>query len=117
MINLDYKSSVPIYEQLINEIIRLKALGAISGNESLPSVRTLAMKLSINPNTVQRAYKWLEEQGIIYIAKGKGTFLADDEESEQAAKNVIKNNFLSAAKKANSLGLTKEELIEIIKNL
>ena len=66
MFGLDLKSGVPICDQIVNGFIKLKALGIISGGEQMPSVRSLAVKFSINPNTVQKAYAILEANGIIY---------------------------------------------------
>ena len=66
MILLDYKDRRPIYEQVVSKFEELMLLGAMKENEPLPSVRSLAMELSINPNTIQRAYVELERQGYIY---------------------------------------------------
>ena len=60
MFELDLKSGVPICDQIVNGFIRLKALGLISAGEQMPSVRSLALKFSVNPNTVQKAYSVLE---------------------------------------------------------
>lgn len=117
MIQLDYKSGVPIYDQLVNGIIRLKMLGALKGGDSLPSVRSMAVKLSINPNTVQRAYQILEEKGIIYSAAGKGSFIADDKDCDYAIKKISISEFEKAVKEALHKGLEKKELIEIIEDL
>lgn len=77
MILIDVKSRQPIYEQLYNGIVRLSALGAMLPGEQLPSVRSLAQELGVNPNTVQKAYQLLERDGAIYSVPGKGSFLAD----------------------------------------
>lgn len=77
MILIDVKSRQPIYEQLYNGIVRLSALGAMLPGEQLPSVRSLAQELGVNPNTVQKAYQLLERDGLIVSAPGKGSFLAD----------------------------------------
>ena len=71
MILLDYKDRRPIYEQVVAKLEELMLLGVMKENEPLPSVRSLAMELSINPNTIQRAYVELERQGYIYTVKGK----------------------------------------------
>ena len=69
MIILDYKDRRPIYEQVVSKLEELMLLGVLKENEPLPSVRALAMELSINPNTIQRAYVELERQGYIYTVK------------------------------------------------
>ena len=63
MIIIDYRDSRPIYEQVVEKFKRLILKGGLTQDEKMPSVRTLAMELSINPNTIQRAYAQLEEQG------------------------------------------------------
>ena len=78
MIILDYKDRRPIYEQVSEKFKELMLCGVISENESMPSVRSLAMDLSINPNTIQRAYAELGRQGYIYTVKGKGSFAAEN---------------------------------------
>lgn len=74
MIILDYKDRRPIYEQVAEKLEELMLLGILGENEPLPSVRSLAMELSINPNTIQRAYGELERQGYIYTVKREGKF-------------------------------------------
>ena len=75
MILLDYKDSRPIYEQVVEKLQELMLLGVLEEDDQMPSVRSLAMELSINPNTIQRAYGELERQGYIYMVKGRGSFV------------------------------------------
>ncbi|MBQ3132870.1 MAG: GntR family transcriptional regulator [Clostridia bacterium] len=114
MIQLDYKSSVPICDQIVNGIIRLKALGILKNGSQLPSVRQLAMQLSVNPNTIQKAYGILETNGIVCSVKGKGSFVSDDTAAEQAVLDRAKANFLEAVAKARELGLTTDQLTELV---
>ncbi len=74
MISLNYRDPRPIYEQLEEKLRRLILSGAIGEGERLPSVRELAGQLAINPNTIQRAYRELEQAGFIYSVPGKGSF-------------------------------------------
>ena len=76
MIRLDFRDSRPIYEQIMENLRKLIVSGAIAAEEKLPSVRELATKLAINPNTIQRAYRALENEGYIYTVPGKGSFAA-----------------------------------------
>lgn len=76
MITIDYKDRTPIYEQLIKNIENLIAMGAFAKDDKLPSVRNLAIELSINPNTIQKAYTKLEEKGLIYTVTGVGKFIS-----------------------------------------
>ena len=72
MIKIDYRDPRPIYEQVVDGIEELALRGALPADTQIPSVRQLAMELSINPNTIQRAYGELERRGVIYAAKGRG---------------------------------------------
>lgn len=76
MIVLDYQDRRPLYEQIAEKLQRMIEKGILSENEQVPSVRSLAMELSINPNTIQRAYAVLEQQGYIYPVKGRGNFVS-----------------------------------------
>ena len=92
MFQLDLKSGVSICDQIVNGFIRLKALGAIKGGEQMPSVRVLASRFSVNPNTVQRAMTELEREGMV-IRNGKnGNFyrasLMLTERGREAAEHV-----------------------------
>ena len=115
MFQLDFKSGVPICDQIVNGIIKLKSLGVLKSGEQLPSVRALASKFSVNPNTVQKSYAMLEANGIIYSVKGKGSFLSDDDRAANAVLNSARISFLTAAHSAYDLGLCAEEMINLIK--
>lgn len=78
MIQIDYRDPRPVYEQVADRIEQLALRGALPADSQLPSVRQLAMELSVNPNTIQRAYGELENRGVIYAAKGKGNFVSDN---------------------------------------
>lgn len=77
MLQLNYRDTKPIYEQIRDEIKKLLVTQAIKENEKLPSVREMASGLAINPNTIQRAYHELEKQGYVYSVPGKGTFASN----------------------------------------
>ena len=76
MIVLDYRDSRPLYQQVKDSLRRMMLTGLLEPGEKLPSVRSLATQLAINPNTIQRAYMQLEQEGLIYPVKGKGNFIA-----------------------------------------
>ena len=88
--------------------------GALEKDSQLPSVRSLAMELSINPNTIQRAYAELERQGYIYSIKGKGSFVADNGHVKEAGRQEVLQRQVDLAKEACALGVTKEQLWEQI---
>ena len=115
MINLDYQSRTPIYEQIILEIERYVALGILKPKEQLMSIREMAALLGINPNTVKKAYTELENRGVITTISTKGTFITDN--TSQVVDFKVKNKIDEIKKNINELeklGLTKEEIIKMI---
>ena len=114
MITIDYKSRVPIYDQITGGIIRLKALGVLKAGDKLPSVRAMAIDLGINPNTVQRAYNILEADGVIYSVAGKGSFISDDNKAADAILSAAKNTFRQAVEQARQAGLDQATLKQMI---
>lgn len=76
MIHVDYRDAHPIYEQVKEQFRRLIVQEVLSVDEKIPSVRELAAALAINPNTIQRAYRDLEQEGYVYTIAGKGSFVA-----------------------------------------
>lgn len=83
MLNLNYRDSRPIYEQVKDELRKLVITGAIAPDDKLPSVRSLASSLAINPNTIQRAYHELEDEGYIYTVPGKGCFVSEVKDAKK----------------------------------
>lgn len=108
MIQIDWQSRIPIYEQLVKGIVRLKMLGMLSPDEQLPSVRSLAADLGVNPNTVQKAYQLLEARGIIYSVTGKGSFLSSEESAESEILLEIQTKLRALISEAAQLGIEKE---------
>lgn len=80
MIVIDYQNRKPIYEQIVERFQTLIITGAIEPDSQMPSVRSLAVDLSINPNTIQKAYSVLEQEGYIYPVKGRGNFVSGNSE-------------------------------------
>lgn len=78
MFRINQRSAQPIYEQILENIENLIISGALLKDEQLPSVRSVAKDLAVNPNTIQKAYGLLEERGIIYSRPGHGSFVAVD---------------------------------------
>ena len=110
MIILDYKDRRPIYEQVAEKLEELMLLGILGENEPLPSVRSLAMELSINPNTIQRAYGELERQGYIYTVKGKGSFVAENSVMKEKRKKDLLIQVSEVIDEAIRLGISGEEI-------
>lgn len=114
MIILDYKDRRPIYEQVAEKLEELMLLEILGENEPLPSVRSLAMELSINPNTIQRAYAELERQGYIYTVKGKGSFVAENSVMKEKRKKDLLIQVSEVIDEAIRLGISGEEIKNMV---
>lgn len=111
MVQIDYRDARPIYEQVADGIEALALRGALPASSQLPSVRQLAMELSINPNTIQRAYAELERRGVIYAAKGRGNFISEDTALLRERRlQEIGTQIHVLAVQAQGLGATDEQL-------
>ncbi len=109
MITIDYKDRRPLYQQLMEKIEELALGGLIKADEQLPSVRSLAVELAINPNTIQRAYGELEKKGIVYSVPGRGSFLAASQEALLSkSRDVILRDLLQLIERAKSCGIGRE---------
>lgn len=114
MITLDYGDRRPIYEQVMDKMKELILLGILETDSQLPSVRELAMELSINPNTVQRAYAELERQGVIYCIKGRGNFVAGVTDLREQHKKELLRQAEELTKEAIKAELSEEEFLAYI---
>ena len=114
MISLNYRDSRPIYEQIKDGLRKLIVTGALGTGEKLPSVRTLATQLSINPNTIQRAYNELEGEGYIYSVPGKGSFAAGNTGADEARRKELTEKLRELAAELKYLGVTGEELAALV---
>lgn len=115
MIMLNMKSKEPIWEQIRDGFKKQIFSGVLSAGEQLPSVRTLAGELGINPNTIQRAYTELERLGLVYTVQGRGCFVAERNEiSLELEKTARTKAFLTLTKELREIGIDKETLFEII---
>ena len=111
MITIDYKDRRPIYEQIVSSIEDLAVRGVLEPDGQLPSVRQLAVELSINPNTIQRAYSQLEKTGVIYSVKGKGNFVAADPKRLREEKmEQILQEMEKLLRQALALGVGRERM-------
>lgn len=117
MIQLNYRDAKPIYEQIKEGIRKLVVSNALSANEKLPSVRELASKLAINPNTIQKAYRELEGEGYIYTVAGKGTFVAERKAQILTRQSELLESFDEVVTELLFLSVKKESLIERIERL
>ncbi|WP_435791220.1 GntR family transcriptional regulator [Clostridium sp.] len=116
MINIDSRSSKPIYEQIIERIKENIIKGILRPGDKLPSVRELAAAITINPNTISKAYNELERMKAIEVIRGKGTFVVEnfkpimDEEKMKAIKEHMKEIIIEA----HYIGVDKDKLINIM---
>lgn len=111
MIVIDYSDRRPLYEQITERFKQLIVKGILLPGDQMPSVRGLAMELSINPNTIQRSYQELERQGFIYSAKGKGSFVSQSREYLEEQKQRTLDELKACIMKAVELQMDPEELI------
>ena len=113
MISVDYRSRKPLYQQLVDNIEDLAARSFLPPDSQLPSVRALAMELSINPNTIQRAYTELERRGVIYSLGGRGSFVSGSPGGLlQAKRERLLAQLAAQVREGLELGLTPPELLE-----
>ncbi|MGE4453083.1 MAG: GntR family transcriptional regulator [Sphaerochaeta sp.] len=117
--SLDVKSGVPFYKQIILQVEMAIADGRLEKGAQLPTVRALAVELSVNPNTVARAYAEMEIRNIVVTQQGSGTFISDKEfsidaiERERILSQITKEYITKAA----SYGFSSSELLEALKDL
>lgn len=113
MVQVNFASRVPIYEQIVKGFINLASAGVMKSGDKLPPVRTLAAELGINPNTVAKAYRELENDGYICSTVGRGSFLTDRLENS-AQKMIALDRFAKSTNEAHMYGASRGQLIEII---
>lgn len=109
MIVLDYQDRRPIYEQIVDKFQLLIIRGVLEPEEQMPSVRHLAMELSINPNTIQKAYAVLEQQGYIYSVKGKGNFVSGKENLAEKKRDAYWSEFEELIFRGQQMGIQKDD--------
>lgn len=117
MIQLNYRDSRPIYEQIKDGLRKLVVTGAVKKDERLPSVRELATQLSINPNTIQKAYRELEQEGYIYTIAGRGSFAAERADVVQGRNEALMKEFDEIVKELLYLNGDKDSLIKRIEEI
>lgn len=119
MFNIDQRSSTPIYQQLVQEIKEHILKGLLQPGDKLPSVRELSAQLTINPNTIQKAYQELERQKVTETLRGKGTFVIinykpdRDEERMQLITEELKRIIIEAY----YVGLNEEKIVAAVKEI
>ena len=112
MFILDLKSRVPIYEQLRNKTLELIMAGVLEQDSQLPSVRSLARDLGVNPNTIQKAYQDMEKEGIIYSVAGRGSFVNDITALKKKETEAAFEQLEAVCRQLKACGMTKEHILE-----
>jgi GntR family transcriptional regulator len=113
VLTVDPRSGVPIYLQVIEQVKRSVAIGVLGAGEQLPTVKQLALDLTINPNTVAKAYRELERDGVIETSPGRGSFVKSNgvkDTTKAAAMDVARDAIEGAVREAKSMGLNAEEI-------
>ena len=118
LVNLDPNDRRPLYLQIMDEVRRAVVVGTLRPEDPVPSVRELAAELVVNPRTVSQAYQELEREGVVYVRRGQGTFIAasvqgGDEERRKLTMAVAKR----ALREARRNGVGVEELVMTIQKL
>ncbi len=111
VLTVDPRSGVPIYLQVIEQVKRSVAIGVLGAGEQLPTVKQLALDLTINPNTVAKAYRELERDGVIETSPGRGSFVKSNgvkDTTKAAATDVARDAIDGAVREAKSIGLDAE---------
>lgn len=111
MILLDYRDKRPIYEQMVEKLERLIVNGGLEPLTRMPSVRSLAMELSVNPNTVQRAYAQLEQDGYLYTVSGRGSFVTAESEWREGKQGKLLREWEDITEQAREAGVSEERLM------
>lgn len=119
LISIDPTGDRPIFVQIMDEVRRGIVLGTLKEDTPLPSVRQLATQLRVNPNTVQQAYRELEREKVVYVRRGRGTFIAARESgvSERERQRLALDLARRALREAYRHGLDADELVQAIREL
>ena len=113
MIHLDYRDARPIYSQITDGVIQQIHSGILQPGDRLPSVRELASQLTINPNTIQRAYRELEAEGHIVTVPGKGCFVCEIA-AATTERSALMQTLEETVAALTSMGISREELAQYI---
>lgn len=117
MIVIDYHDKRPIYEQIIDRFQMLILNGALEPDTQIPSVRALAVELSINANTIQRAYSELERKGLIYSVKGRGNFVSAQKDVVKEQQNLILDDLCAQLKVCKESGIEFNQILDCVQEI
>lgn len=119
MFQIEARSSQPIYEQIINNVKENVVRGFLQPGDELPSVRKMAMQLSVTPNTVAKAYRELERERVIEVIRGKGTYISSEYKprKDQDKMMEIEEALTREIVELKYMGFSREEVLEMIQNI
>ena len=112
LIHINFRDARPIYQQVKEGFCRLILSGALPPGYRLPSVRELASSLAINPNTIQRAYRELEQEGYTVSVPGKGSFVCEGDQAARKRRQELLEQFDGLTLELEQLGVSREQLIQ-----
>lgn len=114
---MNFDSNLPIYIQIMDYIKRQMIIGELKEGDKLESVREMATKLKVNPNTVQRSYGELEREGLVFTQRGMGTFVTEDKKEIDSLKKDIANNFMDTfIQDMKAIGFDKKEVKQLLES-
>ncbi len=117
MIHINENSSIPIYQQIVDEFVKLIIRQVIPSEEQMPSVREMAMQLQINPNTIQKAYKLLETEGYIFSKPGKGNFVASRDRITNIYMNRLNADMVEIVREYLCIENNPERILEHVEKI
>ena len=120
MIALDYADKMPLYEQTKEKLRELIISGVLKPHDKIPSVRELASNLSINPNTIQKAYRELEQEGYIYSVTAKGNYVSPRENTDKVSSARLEelcDSLKATASEMKFLGMKKEDVLKLVNDV
>ncbi len=117
MIVVDKQSRIPVYEQIKTQVITLIRLGVYQPNSKLPSIRSISADISVNVNTVKKAFAELEMNGVIYSVPGTGCFVSEQALGDEKLFEKTKREISDSVQTAKSLGIPLDDLIKLIESV
>lgn len=115
MIGIDLQNRQPLYEQIIDSFQRMIASGILEAGSQMPSVRSLAVELSINPKIIQKAYALLEQEGFIYPVRGKGNFVSESKALKGKRQETVYRSLKELVKKGRELDILCEDFVSKVR--
>jgi GntR family transcriptional regulator len=118
MFQIDVMSRTPVYEQLIEQMEKFILTGILKAGDKVPSVRSLSMELSVNPNTIQKAFSELDRKGIVFSVPGKGSFVSNEAlDNIQAMKKENMSSLYELLNELRLAGISKDKIVACVEEV